>query len=139
MKKKVLFLCAGNSCNSQMAEGLMRQFYGDKYEVFSAGVNPTKINKNAIDVMREIGIDISNQASKHVNELLNQPFDIIITVGDNVKETVPSFWEAAEKYNWQLFDPAEKLDTQKDLILALREVRDEIQGKIHDYFSKKAE
>lgn len=137
MKKKVLFLCAGNSCNSQMAEGLMRQFYSDKYEVFSAGVSPLKINKNAIEVMKEIGVDISNQATKHFNEFLNQPFDIIITVGDNVQETVPSFWSAAEKQDWQLFDPAEKLDTQKDLIPALREVRDQITEKIHENFAKR--
>lgn len=137
MKKKVLFLCTGNSCNSQMAEGLMRQFYGDKYEVFSAGISPLKINKNAIEVMKEIGVDISNQASKHINKLLNQHFDIIITVDNNVKETVPGFWEAAEKYDWQLFDPAEKLDTQKDLIPALREVRDQITEKIHENFAKK--
>lgn len=137
MKKKVLFLCAGNSCNSQMAEGLMRQFYGEEYDVFSAGVNPKKINKNAIDVMKEIGIDISKQASKHVNMVLNEPFDIIITVGDSVKEVVPNFWDFAQKHDWELFDPAEKLDTQEDLIPALREIRDEIQDQIHNYFSKK--
>lgn len=136
MKKKVLFLCAGNSCNSQMAEGLMRQFYGHEYEVFSAGVNPKKINKSAIDVMSEIGIDISNQASKHVNMVLNEPFDIIITVGDNVKEVVPNFWDLAQKHDWQLFDPAEKLDSQEDLIPALREVREQIKEKIFDYFKK---
>lgn len=137
MKKKVLFLCAGNSCNSQMAEGLMRQFYGDKYEVFSAGVQPTKINKSAIDVMKEIGIDISEQASKHINEFLNQPFDIIITVGNNQEENISGFWEDAEKHDWSMFEPSEKLSAQKDLVPALREVREQIKNKIYNYFSKK--
>lgn len=136
MKKKVLFLCSGNSCNSQMAEGLMRQFYGDKYEVFSAGINPSEINKNAVDVMKEIGIDISNQASKHFNEFLNQHFDIIITVGDSEKGTFSDFWEAAEKHDWALFEPSEKLSTQQDLIQALRELREQIKTKIQDKFSK---
>lgn len=136
MKKKVLFLCSGNSCNSQMAEGLMRQFYGDKYEVFSAGINPSEINKSAVDVMKEIGIDISNQASKHINEFLNQHFDIIITVGESEKGTVSDFWDTAEKHDWALFEPSEKLGTQQDLIQALRELREQIKAKIQDKFSK---
>lgn len=136
MKKKVLFLCEGNSCNSQMAEGLMRKFYGNEYEVFSAGINPIKLNKNVIEVMHEVGIDISNQTSKHIDEFLNQPFDFIITVGENASKDASAFWKTAEIHNWSLFEPSEKLYTQKELIPALRELREQIKDKIHNYFSK---
>lgn len=136
MKKKVLFLCEGNACNSQMAEGLMRKFYGEEYEVFSAGVKPTALNKSAIDVMHEIGIDISNQASKHIDEFLSQPFDIIIAVGNNQKAALNEFWVAAEKHDWNLFEPSEKMDAQAYLIPALREIREQIKEKMHEKFSK---
>ncbi|HSA05658.1 MAG TPA: arsenate reductase ArsC [Candidatus Gastranaerophilales bacterium] len=136
MKKRVLFLCTGNSCRSQMAEGLMRQFYGDKYDVYSAGVNPTEVNPNAIKVMKEIGIDISNHTSKSVNEYINQTFDIIITVCDNAKESCPIFPGKAERLHWSFFDPAEAIGTQEELLKAFTEVRDQIKDKIHSYFKK---
>ena len=136
MKKKVLFLCTGNSCRSQMAEGLLRQFHGDEYEVYSAGINPTEVNENAIKVMEEIGIDTSEQTSKHVKELTNQTFDIIITVCDNAKESCPVFPDKAERLHWSFLDPAEALGTQKDLLKAFREVRDQIKDKIKNHFSK---
>lgn len=136
MKKKVLFLCEGNSCNSQMAEGLMRRFYGDDYEVFSAGVNPIGLNKTAIDVMQEVGIDISNQASKHINEFLNLRFDFIITVGQDSHDAVTDFWDAAEKHDWMLFEPSEMLSAQEELLPALRELREQIKEKMHERFSR---
>jgi arsenate reductase len=129
MKKKVLFLCTGNSCRSQMAEGLLRSFYGDKYEVFSAGVNPTSVNPNAITVMKEIGIDISGQKSKSVNEFINQIFDIIITVCDNAKESCPIFQGKAERLHWSFFDPAEAVGTQEEILQVFRKIRDEILVK----------
>lgn len=137
MKKKVLFLCEGNSCNSQMAEGLMRRFYGDEYDVFSAGVKPIGLNKTAIEVMSEVGIDISNQASKHINEFLNQHFDFIITVGESTQDAVTDFWDTAEKHDWMLFEPSEMLSAQEELLPALRELREHIKEKMHEKFSKK--
>lgn len=136
MKKKILFLCEGNSCNSQMAEGLMRRFYGNEYEVFSAGVKPIGLNKSAIEVMSEVGIDISNQASKHINKFLNRHFDFIITVGKSPYENISDFWQAAEKHDWMLFEPSEMLSAQEKLIPSLRELREQIKEKIHDKFSK---
>jgi len=138
MKKKVLFLCTGNSCRSQMAEGLLREFNSEEYEVFSAGVNPSTVHPNAIEVMKEIGIDISEQKSKHVNEFTNQTFDIIITVCDNAKEYCPVFPGNAKRLNWSFFDPAEALGSQEDILKAFKKVRDQISEKIKDYFSKKA-
>lgn len=136
MKKKVLFLCSGNSCNSQMAEGLLRHFHGKEYDVFSAGVKPVEVDKNAVQVMKEIGIDISKQTSHHVNEFMNQNFDIIITFCSDVKPSYPSFWEQAKKLYWSFFDPSEGIKTQKDLLKALREVRDGIDEKIKETFKK---
>lgn len=136
MKKKVLFLCEGNSCNSQMAEGLMRRFYGDEYDVFSAGVKPIGLNKTAIEVMSEVGIDISNQTSKHINEFLNQHFDFIITVGESTQDAVTDFWDTAEKHNWRLFEPSEMLSAQEELLPALRELREQIKEKMHEKFSR---
>lgn len=136
MKKKILFLCEGNSCNSQMAEGLMRRFYGDEYDVFSAGVNPIGLNKTAIEVMQEIGIDISSQASRHINEFLNQHFDFIITVGQDRHDEVTDFWDTAEKHDWMLFEPSEMLSAQEELLPALRELREQIKEKMHNHFAK---
>ena len=135
MKKKVLFLCTGNSCRSQMAEGLLRYYFGDKYEVFSAGTKPSIVNLNAIKVMNEIEIDISGQRSKSVDEFKNQTFDFIITVCDNAKESCPIFPGKAERLHWSFFDPAEALDSQDELLKAFKEVRDQIKAKILDYFS----
>ena len=137
MKKKVLILCTGNSCRSQMAEGLLRDINNDEYEVFSAGVNPTEVNPNAIEVMKEIGINISGQKSKHVNEFTNQTFDIIITVCDNAKESCLIFPGKAERLQWSFFDPAEALGSQENLLKAFKKVRDQIAEKIKGYFSKK--
>lgn len=134
MKKRVLFLCSGNSCHSQMAEGLLKHFYGDDYEVFSAGLNPTDMSKNAIEVMKEIGIDISMQTSTPVDEFLNQPFDIIITMCNAKGQPYPKIWDEAQKINWNLFDPSEGISAQKDLLKALRELRDDIKTKVIEYF-----
>ena len=86
MKTRVLILCAGNSCRSQMAEGVLRHYGSDKFEVFSAGTAPSQVNPTAIEVMKEICIDISGHRSKHVNEFEGQKFDYVITVCDNAKE-----------------------------------------------------
>src|SRR5215212_8520475 len=90
-KKKVLILCTGNSARSQMAEGLLRHDAGDQFEAASAGVAPTQVRPEAIEAMREIGIDISGHRSKAVDEFTGQEFDYVITVCDNAKETCPIF------------------------------------------------
>lgn len=137
MKKRVLFLCPGNSCHSQMAEGLLRHFYGNNYEIFSAGLNPIDISQNAIAVMKEIGIDISNQTPTNVNEFLNQKFDIIITMCDSEEKPYSDFWENALKLNWRFFDPSEGISSQKDLLNAFRELRDDIKVKVIESFHDK--
>ena len=91
MKKRILFLCTGNSARSQMAEGFLGHLAGDKFEVYSAGVNPTQVNPLAIKVMDEVGIDTSKQKSKSIKEFLGQRFDYVITVCDNARQTCPVF------------------------------------------------
>ena len=137
MKQNVLFLCTGNSCQSQMAEGLLRKFSGDKYNVYSAGVSPTKVNEYAIKVMDEIGIDISHQKAKPISALSDKSFDIIITVCDKARQNCPAIPNSdsiLERIHWDVVNPAEGIDTQENLLKVFREVRDELQGKIKTKF-----
>lgn len=133
--KKVLFLCTGNSCRSQMAEGFLRHLAGDHYEVFSAGVKPTQVNPMAIKVMDEIGIDISSQRSKSVIEFLNHKFDFVITVCDNAQRTCPIFPGQYEKNHWNLEDPAEFNGSEQEKLDFFRKIRDEIREKIGKFLS----
>ena len=105
-KKRVLFLCTGNSCRSQMAEGLLRQASGGRIDAASAGTDPVGLNPGAVTVMRELGIDISNQQSKHVDSLAGEPFDYAITVCDNAREACPVFPVATNQLQWSFDDPA---------------------------------
>ncbi|MDY6966779.1 MAG: arsenate reductase ArsC [Halobacteriota archaeon] len=134
MKKKVLFICTHNSARSQMAEGLLRHLYGDRYEVYSAGTEPSSVNPHAVKVMEEIGIDISTHRSKSVNELINNNFDFIVTVCDTAKETCPFFPGGGEKIHKSFEDPSGFLGTEDEIIAGFRRVRDEIRGWIVEAF-----
>jgi arsenate reductase (thioredoxin) len=127
-KKRVLFLCTGNSARSQMAEGLLRHKAGDRFEVFSAGTHPKGMHPRSIDVMKEIGIDISKQTSKDVASYANRKFDYVITVCDRAKQECPVF-PGAEPIHWGFDDPA---DASQDKQLAIfRRVRDEIRQRLN--------
>ncbi|HOC39385.1 MAG TPA: arsenate reductase ArsC, partial [Thermodesulfobacteriota bacterium] len=126
-KKRVLFLCTGNSCRSQMAEGLLRSFAGDQFEVYSAGVNPTHVHPLAITVMQEIGIDISHHWSKSVDEFFDQEFDYVITLCDDARQTCPFFPGAHELLHWSLPDPAGAQGTEDEKLALFRTVRDRIR------------
>jgi arsenate reductase len=130
MKKEILVLCTGNSCRSQMAEGLINHFFKDTYEAFSAGSNPVDVNPMAIKVMAEIGIDISNNKSKHVDVFKNKQFDMVITVCDNAKESCPLFPGKTQKYHWSFNDPAQAKGTEEEILDAFRKTRDEILTKL---------
>ena len=118
-KKRVLFLCTGNSARSQMAEGLLRHDAGDRFDVESAGTKPSRVRPEAIAAMREIGIDISNHRSKSVDEFTNQKFDYILTVCDHAKESCPVFPGNATRLHQNFADPAD--------LEAFRRVRDQIR------------
>ncbi len=133
-KKKVLFLCTGNSCRSQMAEGLLRYVAGDRFEVYSAGSEPAdNINPLAVLVMNEIGIDITKQYPKHIEELSSQKFDYIITLCNNARNACPFFPGTAQKIHWNLEDPAKAIGTEKERLIIFRKIRDLIYGKISEF------
>lgn len=129
MKTRVLILCTGNSCRSQMAEGVLRHYGSDKFEVFSAGSKPSKVNENAIKVMDEIGIDISKQRSKNVAEYLGQHFHYVITVCDNAKESCPIFPGNSTRLHWPFPDPPHEKGTTPEVFEEFRRVRDLIHTK----------
>jgi arsenate reductase len=126
-KKRVLFLCTGNSARSQMAEGILRNLAGDQYDVFSAGTTPKGLHPRTVEVMKESGIDVSNYASKDLTQFLGQSFDYVITVCDRAKQQCPVFPRAAP-IHWGFEDPADAdLSSERE---AFRRVRDEIRHRI---------
>ncbi len=127
-KKRVLFLCTGNSARSQMAEGLLRHSSGDRFEVFSAGTRPKGLHPCSVEAMKELGIDISHHASKDVETYANEKFDYVITVCDRAKQQCPVF-PGAQPIHWGFDDPAET-PAEKQLAM-FRRVRDEIRHRIN--------
>ena len=126
MKERVLILCTGNSARSQMAEGLLRHTAGDRFEVESAGTRPGRVRPEAIAVMKELGIDISGHRSKHVDEFEGQPFDYVLIVCDNARESCPVFFGAAKRLHRDFEDPAALQGTEEERLALFRRVRDEI-------------
>lgn len=127
-KKNVLFLCTHNAARSQMAEGLLRELYGKWYDVHSAGVHPTQVHPEAINAMKEIGIDISTHRSKSIDEFKNTSFDFVVTVCDHAKQTCP-FFPGKTVIHHGFHDPASSREFQQ--------VRDEIKQWIIDTFGEK--
>ena len=115
-KVRVLFLCTHNSARSQMAEGILRHLSGDQIEAFSAGNQPTSLHPLAIQTMAKMGIDISQQRSKRLDEYLDQSFDYIVTVCDRVREACPTFPGDPEQVHWSFIDPAEVSGSEKERI-----------------------
>lgn len=130
-----MILCTGNSARSQMAEGLLRHFGGDRFEVESAGVIASFVRPQAIEAMNEIGIDISEHRSKSVDEFAGMEFDYVITVCDNANENCPVFPGRTKRIHWSFDDPAEAVGSDEEKLAIFRRVRDEIRAKL-DEFSK---
>lgn len=126
-KQRVLILCTGNSARSQMAEGLLRAIAGDRFDVFSAGSQPSHVHPLAIEAMRRRGIDISSQHSKHLSVYLDQPFDYVITVCDRAAETCPLFPGRAERIHWSFPDPAAAPGSTADMLAAFERVRADLE------------
>ena len=133
MKLKVLFLCTGNSCRSQMAEGFLRHLAGDRFDVASVGTHPAGLNPDAVEAMREIGIDISHHRSKGIGEVIGQRFDHVITVCDRAKESCPIFPEASALDHWPIEDPAAARGSSEERKAVFRLVRDEIAQRIRRF------
>ncbi|MCE3076881.1 arsenate reductase ArsC [Chryseobacterium gwangjuense] len=127
MKKKILVLCTGNSCRSQIAEGYLRYFAQEEAEVYSAGIETHGVNPKAIATMREDGIDISHHTSNAIDEYKNIDFDFVITVCDNAKENCPYFPTKAKIFHHNFQDPAKASGTEEEINLVFGKVRDEIK------------
>lgn len=125
--KKILVLCTGNSCRSQMAEGYLRDFANGKAEIYSAGIETHGVNPNAIATMKEDGFDISQHTSNHLDEFRDIDFDFVITVCDHAKESCPHFTTRAKKFHQNFLDPAKAKGTEEEIKQKFRKIRDEIK------------
>ena len=133
MKKSVLFLCTHNSCRSQMAEGLINHFLGDRYQAFSAGTEATRVNPRAITVLQELGIDISGQHSKTLDAFAAERFDYVITLCGDAHERCPLFFGGVERLHIGFHDPTGAKGSEEDILVEFRRVRDEIKATLVEY------
>jgi arsenate reductase len=129
-KTRILFLCTHNSARSQMAEGLLRDLAGDRFEVFSAGTEATHVRPLAIRTMEEIGVDISRQESKTLDRYLDQPFDYVITVCDDANEACPYFPGAMSRLHWSFEDPSKAEGSEEERLEVFRSVRERIKDRM---------
>ncbi len=136
-KRRVLFLCTGNSARSQMAEGLARHFLGDRWEAHSAGTRPAGyVHPLAVQAMAELGIDISHQRSRSVEAFRDVPFDLIVTVCDNAAQNCPAWPGQGQTIHIRFPDPAEAIGSPEEQLAAFRRVRDEIRERVLDHLRR---
>jgi arsenate reductase (thioredoxin) len=138
-KQKVLFLCIHNSARSQMAEAFLKQYAQDRFDVMSAGLEPGKLNPNAVEVMKEKGMDISGNKTKSVFDLYNQnmTFTYVVTVCDKeAADMCPFFPGVAEKFHWPFDDPSKFTGTREEILLNTRKVRDEIEVAVKKFIAQ---
>ena len=137
MKKRILILCTGNSCRSQMAEGYLKSF-DSELEVFSAGTIPAeKVNPNSVIVMEEVGIDISSQIPQNVDEFIDRSFDYVITVCGNAKEVCPVFTgQVKHQLHIPFDDPADATGTEKEVLAVYKRVRNEIKEEFTQFYNE---
>jgi len=136
---KVLFLCTENACRSQMAEGLVNHDLAGQVQAFSAGVRPTRVNPMAIQVMAELGIDISRHYSKSVEDLAGEQFDLVITVCDQAQEQCPLFPGETEVMHVGFPDPARATGTEEEIMAAFRQVRDALREQLVPLLREKSQ
>ena len=135
MKKHVLFLCTHNSCRSQMAEGLVNHFLGDRFQAFSAGTEATKVNLLATRVMLELGIDITEHFSKTMDEFAGQPFDYVITLCGDAFEKCPLFFGGVQRVHLGFDDPSRLPGSVDEVLPEYRRVRDAIRQRLTQFFA----
>ncbi len=132
-KRKIIFICTGNACRSQIAEGLLRNLASDKFSVFSAGSHPSQVHKMSVAVMEEVGIDISHHTSDPISDYVDHGIDIVITVCDNAKQACPVFPGNVEHIHWSIEDPFNGWDFDPLDLDNFRKVREEINLRIKDF------
>ncbi|HID37505.1 MAG TPA: arsenate reductase (thioredoxin) [Ghiorsea sp.] len=133
MKKKVLFLCTGNACRSQMAEGWLKALGGDTYDVYSAGIVAHGKNPRAIAAMKQAGVDISEQKSEALDPVLLDEIDLLITVCGNADESCPTIPASCEKQHWPFDDPAKATGSEEEIMAEFYRVRDQIRRKLEGF------
>ena len=138
MKKRVLILCTGNSCRSQMAEGIWRHYGGDQWDVYSAGLAPAGVNPFAVRALAELDIDISGQTSDPIDDFVDQPFDLVVTLCRNADAHCPVFAGSGEKLHWPFSDPVNTTGDHKQVLEAFRYTRDQIAARICEYLTGRA-
>ena len=137
MKQKIIFICTGNSCRSQIAEGILKNEASEKFSVFSAGSHPSRLHPASVSVMQEWGIDISHHKSESINNYINKNIDIIITVCDNANQSCPTFPNRKIKLHWSIKDPFHGWGNSQEELHPYRLARDEIKIKIDKLLSSK--
>ena len=135
MKQRAIFICTGNSCRSQIAEGLLRKEAGDRFDIFSAGSHPSRVHPAAISVMEEWGIDISHQKSESIDNFIDNNFDIIITVCDNANQSCPVFPNEKIRLHWSIKDPFHGWSDNQEGLQPYRIARDELKKRIDEFLS----
>tara|TARA_Y100000590_G_C15702509_1_gene1007348 strand:+ start:1029 stop:1472 length:444 start_codon:yes stop_codon:yes gene_type:complete len=136
-KTKVIFICTGNSCRSQMAEGLLKHMSGDHFEVFSAGSHPSRVHPASILVMDEIGIDISNHSAEAIDKYLDKKIDTVITVCDNARLLCPVFPGNVHRIHWSIEDPFHGWSTEPSDLIPYRETRNILKDQIKTFINQR--
>lgn len=134
MPKKVLFLCTGNSCRSQMADGIVNHDFAGRIEACSAGTEPHGLNPRAVEVMKEIGIDISSNSSDHISRYEGQNFDYVITLCGDANEKCPLFFGGVQRLHMGFPDPPKATGTDEEIMAVYRQVRDDIRRQMREFF-----
>ena len=129
-KRKIIFICTGNACRSQIAEGLLRNLASDKFSVFSAGSHPNQVHPMSVAVMEEVGIDISHHTSDPITDYIDHGIDVVITVCDNAKQVCPVFPGNVERIHWSIEDPFNGWDFDPLDLDNFRKVREDINSRI---------
>jgi arsenate reductase len=136
MKLNILVLCTGNSCRSQIADGYLKQFAGERAQVYSAGIETHGVNPRAIATMKEDGFDISNHTSNHISEYQQIKFDFVITVCDNAKEHCPVFPTTAKTFHYNFPDPAKATGSEEEILAQFRLVRNQIREYCREFIAQ---
>ena len=136
MKKRVLFLCTGNSCRSQMAEGLINHDFAGRIAAFSAGTEPHGLNPRAVQVMAEVGIDIAGHSSDHLDKYAQESFDYVITLCGDANEKCPLFFGGVRRLHIGFDDPPKAQGTEEQVLNVYRRVRDKIRAQLGDFFRR---
>jgi arsenate reductase len=132
-KEKIIFICTGNACRSQIAEGIMRKLAGDNFDVFSAGSHPSLVHPMSIKVMKEIGIDITSHTSDPISNFLSKNMDIVVTVCDNADKICPVFPGEVERIHWSIKDPFKGWELNPDDLVNFTRTRDDLIERIKNF------